>query len=165
MTRRACWWALGALVVLSAAPPPPLAAQDTIAPVKGAHPAPPAPAAAPARPAPAAAPAAPASDTGSGVRPGMSEAQVEARWGPPAAVRRLNDWTYLFYRNGRERDVGYYDTVFLQNDQVVDAIVRSPEHVYLGVSSSPEGVVSVPPGAAPPDSAAGVTGVTVKPGR
>ena len=78
-----------------------------------------------------------AQDTTRTVRPGMSEADVRARWGEPIAVRRLNDWTYLFFRNGEERRVGFYDVVLLQNGQVMDAVVRSPEHVYTGQSSSP----------------------------
>ncbi len=105
-----------------------------------------------------------AQDTTRTVRPGMSEADVRARWGEPVAVRRLNDWTYLFYRNGEERRVGYYDVVMLQNGQVMDAIVRSPEHVYTGQSSSPPGRTpeftrpAQPPEAAP---GAAVTGVHV----
>jgi hypothetical protein len=101
------------------------------------------------------------------VRPGMTQAEVEARWGTPLAVRTANDWTYLFYRNAAERRVGYEDVVFLQRGQVMDAIVRSPDHVYTGVSSSPEGRVPVftPPQGQPADSARGaaVTGVRVQP--
>jgi hypothetical protein len=96
----------------------------------------------------------------------MTEAQVRQRWGDPVAVRSANGWTYLFFRNGREREVGLYDVVFLQNGQVVDAIVRAPGHVYDGQSSSPEGRVPeyTPPGGRP-DSAGGaaVTGVRIQP--
>jgi hypothetical protein len=97
----------------------------------------------------------------------MTEAQVRAAWGDPLAERTTNDWTYMFYRNGRERRVGLEDVVFLQNGQVVDAIVRTPEHVYTGVSSSPEGRVITPPHGPPADSTKGaaVTGVQVKPGQ
>lgn len=105
-----------------------------------------------------------AQDTTSAVRPGMTEADVLNRWGEPVAVRRVNDWTYLFFRNNFERHWGYYDTVFLQNGQVVDAIVRAPEHVYLGPSSSPpdRAPFFTPPAAPRPDTAAGtVTGVRV----
>ena len=115
--------------------------------------------------APAAAPAAP---TMTPVKPGMSEADVRAAWGDPVAVRRVNDWTYLFYRNGREREVGYYDVVMLQGGQVMDAIVRSPDHVYAGQSSSPEGrkpVFTPPEGQAADTTTGAVTGVKVKPGR
>jgi hypothetical protein len=157
----------------------PLAAQDSIAPIHRdttkAKPAAPAAPAAPAQ-APAAAPAAPAAaaqppataqgDSSNAIRPGMSQADVIAHWGQPVAVRRMNDWTYLFYRNGDERHWGYYDTVFLQNGQVMDAIVRSPDHVYAGQSSSPEGREVTPPRRPAPDSGrAAVTGVRVQPGR
>jgi hypothetical protein len=101
------------------------------------------------------------------VRPGMTEAEVRARWGAPLATRTANDWTYLFYRNAHARRAGFEDVVFLQHGQVMDAIVRSPDHVYAGVSSSPEGRVPVftPPQGQPADSTKGaaVTGVRVKP--
>jgi hypothetical protein len=109
---------------------------------------------------------APPQASGTAVSPGMTEADVRARWGDPIAVRTANDWTYLFYRNSRERSVGFYDVVFLQRGQVMDAVVRAPGHVYAGQSSSPEGSVPVftppqqPAGAAP---GAAVTGVRVKP--
>lgn len=105
-----------------------------------------------------------AQDTTTAVRPGMTEAEVRSRWGEPAIVRRLNNWTYLFYRNGQERQIGYYDTVFLQNGQVMDAIVRSPDHLYLGQSSSPPDRMPVftPPTQPPETTAPGaVTGVHV----
>jgi hypothetical protein len=166
----------------------PLAAQDTTTapkdtvavvrpvapPPKAAQPAPtpqPAVVAQPAVAAPPAVVAQPARDTspGNAVRPGMSEADVRARWGEPLAVRSANGWTYMFYDNAQERRVGYEDVVFLEHGQVVDAIVRSPEHVYAGVSSSPEGRVPAftPPRGQPSDSAKGaaVTGVQVKPGQ
>jgi len=133
----------------------PLAAQDTTAPAKPAPPA-----------APAAAPSPTFQDTSTDVRPGMTVADVRKRWGDPVAVRTANDWTYLFYRNGREREVGWYDVVFLQNGQVVDAIVRAPEHVYDGQSSSPEGrAPEFTPPRQPPDAGSGaaVTGVRIQP--
>lgn len=100
------------------------------------------------------------------VKPGMTAEEVRARWGEPVATRTVNDWTYIYYRNLRERAVGYYDVVMLQHGQVMDAIVRSPDHVYAGVSSSPEGRVPVyTPPQQPADSSQGaaVTGVRVKP--
>jgi len=150
MTRGTLWTVVAA-VALGAAP---LQAQDSIAPVK--------------HDSGAVAAAAPAAPTGSPVKPGMSEADVRAAWGAPVAVRRMNDWTYLFFRNGRERQVGYYDVVMLQGGQVMDAIVRSPDHVYSGQSSSPEGrtpVYTPPAGQAADTSSGAVTGVKVKPGR
>lgn len=71
------------------------------------------------------------------IRPGMSEADVRARWGEPLTVRRANEWTYLFYQSGVEHIHRFNDVVFLQNGQVVDAIVRAPSRSYLGQSSSP----------------------------
>jgi hypothetical protein len=104
-----------------------------------------------------------AQDTATAVRPGMSEADVRARWGDPIAVRRSNDWTYLFFANG-DRHFGFLDFVMLQGGQVMDAVVRAPEHVYLGQSSSPAD--RVPAYTAPhqpqtSDAPAAVTGVRV----
>jgi len=113
--------------------------------------------------------AAAAQDSAAMIRPGMSEADVRARWGEPAAVRHANDWTYLFYSNGNDRQVGWYDTVFLQGGQVVDCIARGPGHVYLGQSSSPGNRTperTVPAQPVPPSGAAAsgtVTGVRVTP--
>jgi len=106
-----------------------------------------------------------AQDTTRTIRPGMTEADVRARWGEPVAVRRLNDWTYLFYRNGDEHRVGHYDVVFLQNGQVMDAVVRSAAHVYAGQSSSPPDrkPAFTPPtqGQPHPGGEAAVTGIHV----
>jgi len=143
-------WTVVVAAALCAAP---LRAQDSIAPVKHDS---------------GAVAAAPAQPTGGAVKPGMTDADVRALWGDPVAVRRMNDWTYLFFRNQRERSVGYYDVVFLQGGQVVDAIVRDPSHVYDGQSSSPEGRAPAftPPQGAAADTASGaVTGVRVKPGK
>jgi len=150
MTQGTIWTALLA-TALGAAP---LQAQDSLAPVK--------------HDTGAAASSAPAQPTGGAVKPGMAEADVRAAWGDPVAVRRLNDWTYLFYRNGRERHVGTYDVVFLQGGQVVAAIVRTTDHTYSGQSSSPEGRTPeyTPPGRPSADTSSGaVTGVRVNPGR
>jgi hypothetical protein len=109
----------------------------------------PAPAPAPARAAQTAQAAAPAApkipltdtpwtpvDTGT-VAPGMTRVQVIATWGVPVAERTAGPRTYLYFRNGCEVSCGTFDVVFLENDQVVDAIVRGPGHTYSGVSSSP----------------------------
>lgn len=100
-------------------------------------------------------------DTGT-IAPGMSEPEVYAVWGSPAAVRRLGEFTYLFFRNGCEYTCGTMDVVTLQNGLVVDAIVRWDGHRYAGLSSSPPGrIPSANPGgetlimpqpAPPPDS-------------
>ena len=75
-------------------------------------------------------------DTGT-ISPGMSEREVYAVWGPPNAVRRQGDMTYLYYPNGCEYTCGTADVVFLQTGKVVDAVLRWPGHGYSGQSSSP----------------------------
>ena len=77
-------------------------------------------------------------DTGT-VAPGMAERDIYSLWGAPAAVRHSGEFTYLYYHNGCERSCGTMDVVFLQNGQVVDAIVRWSGHGYSGESSSPPG--------------------------
>ncbi|MFN2570636.1 MAG: hypothetical protein ABR537_03335 [Gemmatimonadales bacterium] len=100
-------------------------------------------------------------DTGT-VSPGMSEREVYEIWAAPAAVRRVGEYTYLFFRNGCEYSCGTMDVVTLQTGHVVDAIVRWDGHRYAGESSSPEGRVPVanqggdtlqmaPPPAPPPN--------------
>jgi hypothetical protein len=80
-------------------------------------------------------------DTGT-VAPGMAEKDVYSLWGPPIAVRRQGDMTFLYFRNGCEYSCGTEDVVFLKNGQVVDAVLRWPGHGYSGQSSSP---ASTPP--------------------
>ncbi len=82
-------------------------------------------------------------DTGT-IAPGMTERDVYALWGAPAAVRRAADHTYLYFPNGCEKTCGTMDLVILQNGQVIDAIVRWPGHGYSGESSSPPGRVPFP---------------------
>jgi hypothetical protein len=101
-------------------------------------------------PAPASAPAAKKSsgpvvdepwtptDTGT-VNPGMTREQVVSLWGAPVAERTRESWGYLYFRNGCEASCGTFDVVFLENGQVVDAVVRGPGHTYSGNSSSPAG--------------------------
>jgi hypothetical protein len=81
-------------------------------------------------------------DTGT-IAPGMSVKDVEALWGPPAARRSAGAYTYLLYPNGCEHTCGTEDLVILQNDQVVDAVLRWKGHGYSGQSSSPR---ALPPG-------------------
>lgn len=91
-------------------------------------------------------------DTGT-VSPGMTREQVIAVWGVPAAERTIEGRTYLYFRNGCEVSCGTFDVVFLENDQVVDAIVRGQGHTYSGTSSSPperQGKMTRP--GAPPDT-------------
>jgi hypothetical protein len=76
-------------------------------------------------------------DTGT-VTPGMTREEVIAVWGVPVIERQQGEWTYLHFRNGCEITCGKHDVVFLQNGQVVDAVVRGRGHTYAGNSSSPE---------------------------
>jgi hypothetical protein len=73
------------------------------------------------------------------VNPGMTREEVIGVWGPPVAERALGTWTYLYFRNGCEVSCGTFDVVFLENNAVVNAIVRGPGHTYGGTSSSPPG--------------------------
>ena len=75
-------------------------------------------------------------DTGT-IAPGMGEREIYSMWGPPIAVRRQGDMTFLYYPNGCEYSCGTADVVFLQKGQVVDAVLRWPGHGYSGQSSSP----------------------------
>ena len=78
------------------------------------------------------------------VSPGMTRDDVLAAWGDPLVERLEGVWTYLYYRNGCEASCGTFDVVFLQNGQVVDAIVRGQGHDYDGLSSSPPGSEALP---------------------
>jgi len=82
-------------------------------------------------------------DTGT-VNPGMSEREIYEVWAAPAAVRRVGQYTYLFYQNGCEYTCGTMDVVTLKDGRVVDAIVRWDGHRYSGESSSPPGRVPFP---------------------
>ena len=77
-------------------------------------------------------------DTGT-IAPGMSVRDVETLWGAPAAVRNAGAFTYMHYPNGCEHSCGTDDIVILQNNQVVDAVLRWHGHGYSGESSSPPG--------------------------
>jgi hypothetical protein len=85
-------------------------------------------------------------DTGT-VAPGMSEADVVAMWGRPVARSATGAMTYLYFPNGCELSCGTMDVVMLENDRVVDAVLRWPGHGYSGQSSSPPGRT---PAATPP---------------
>lgn len=82
-------------------------------------------------------------DTGT-VLPGMTRMEVVAVWGEPVAERVAGAFTYLYFRNGCEVTCGTFDVVFLENDQVVDAVVRGQGHTYAGMSSSPPDRMAVP---------------------
>lgn len=111
------------------------ARRDSMARATAPQPPPPPPAPA-LTPAPVQDVAYTSEDTGT-VAPGMAERDVYALWGAPVAVRRMGDYTYLYFRNGCEKTCGTMDLVILQTGQVVDAIVRWPGHGYSGQSSSP----------------------------
>ncbi len=63
--------------------------------------------------------------------------------------------TFMYFRDGCEITCGTYDVVFLEDGQVVDAIVRFAGHTYTGVSSSP---LDRTPAFTPPIPAEGITG-------
>jgi hypothetical protein len=73
------------------------------------------------------------------VNPGMSRDEVIGVWGEPVTERSADGRTYLYFRNGCEASCGTFDVVFLEGNQVVDAIVRGQGHSYSGTSSSPPG--------------------------
>jgi len=75
-------------------------------------------------------------DTGT-IAAGMSERDVETLWGPPVSTRTLGAFTYLYYHNSCEYTCGTADIVTLQDNKVVDAVVRWSGHVYSGQSTSP----------------------------
>jgi hypothetical protein len=68
---------------------------------------------------------------------GMTKAQVIEKFGKPSGERTRGAYTYLFFANGREKQVGMSDLVILREDKVVDAVLRSPARTYSGASSSP----------------------------
>jgi hypothetical protein len=148
------------VVAALAALPPRAVAQDTTT-----TPRPPAPDTTTAQPPPPA----PAPDvSGTAISPGMTEADVRTRWGDPVAVRTAGQWKFLFYRNEHERRIGFLDTVFLQNGQVVDCVARGEGHIYTGQSSSPEGryperTLPTHPAATDSTTRGAVTGVRVSP--
>ena len=82
------------------------------------------------------------------VNPGMTRDEVVAVWGEPVTERSAGEWTYLYFRNGCEVACGTYDVVLFRENQVEDAIVRGPGHVYSGESSSPPNALAqfTPPG-------------------
>ena len=71
------------------------------------------------------------------VSPGMSKAQVLSALGAPVTVRSVSDYTYIFYKNACGKQCGMNDLIVLHADSVVDAIFRSPDRHYTGISSSP----------------------------
>jgi hypothetical protein len=77
--------------------------------------------------------------TGGTIDPGMTKAQVVEQLGAPASERVAGKYTYLFYKNGCEKECGMSDLVVLKEDAVVDAVFRAGVRKYSGTSSSPVG--------------------------
>jgi hypothetical protein len=73
---------------------------------------------------------------------GMTRAQVIERFGKPSTESKRGPFTYLFFSNGREKQVGTADIVILEADKVIDAVLRSPRRTYSGKSSSPRALNS-----------------------
>jgi hypothetical protein len=100
------------------------------------------------------------------IRPGMTEDEVKAAFGEPQGIRSYGSYTFYFYDNGCEQECGFPDTVFFQDGQVVDAVLRAPWRGYAGDSSSPKGVMPQPtPGGERLEVPADVEGVEVRPAR
>jgi hypothetical protein len=76
--------------------------------------------------------AAPAAAQGGAIRAGMSPDEVRAAFGAPARMRTEGDWTYWFYANGCPVRCGSDDVVFLQNDHVVAAVLRTGVRRFEG---------------------------------
>ncbi|HEX5726409.1 MAG TPA: hypothetical protein VFX98_13130 [Longimicrobiaceae bacterium] len=63
---------------------------------------------------------------------GMTEAEVVAVLGPPALVRRVDEWSYLFYPNGCPIICGKDDVVFLRGCRVVAGILLRSDRYWAG---------------------------------
>ena len=72
------------------------------------------------------------------IKPGMTQAEVVAAWGDYLTARKAGNMLYMFYKNDCMKTCGTYDVVFLENGQVVDAVVRDSHRGYDGVASSPK---------------------------
>lgn len=71
------------------------------------------------------------------IKPGMTEAEVREQWGEPLTVRKAGVMSYLYYRSSCLKTCGTNDVVFLENGQVIDAVVRDKSRKYDGIASSP----------------------------
>jgi hypothetical protein len=79
------------------------------------------------------------------IDPGMTQQQVVSRLGPPDEQGVAGFYSYFYYDNGCGKKCGMDDLVILEKGIVVDAIFRSKNRVFTGVSSSPH---DLPPVAA-----------------
>lgn len=71
------------------------------------------------------------------IKPGMTEAQVRESWGEPLTTRKAGIMSYMYYRSACLKICGTNDVVFLENGQVIDAVVRDKSRKYDGIASSP----------------------------
>lgn len=71
------------------------------------------------------------------IKPGMTEAQVREQWGEPLTVRKIGIMSYMYYRSNCLKTCGTNDVVFLEQGQVIDAVVRDKSRKYDGIASSP----------------------------
>jgi hypothetical protein len=71
------------------------------------------------------------------IKPGMTDAQVREQWGEPLTVKKIGIMSYMYYRSNCLKKCGTNDVVFLENGQVIDAVVRDKSRKYDGIASSP----------------------------
>lgn len=71
------------------------------------------------------------------IKPGWTEAQVREAWGEPLTVRKAGIMSYMYYLSSCLKTCGTNDVVFLENGQVIDAVVRDKGRKYDGIASSP----------------------------
>lgn len=71
------------------------------------------------------------------IKPGMTGAEVKAQWGEPLTVRSIGIMSYMYYKSDCLKKCGTNDVVFLENGQVIDAVVRDKGRRYDGIVSSP----------------------------
>ena len=76
--------------------------------------------------------AAPAAAQGAMIAQGMTPAQVRDVFGAPARTRESGAWTYWYYANGCPVRCGSDDVVFVQNERVVAAVLRTRHRVMSG---------------------------------
>ncbi len=78
------------------------------------------------------------------IDPGMTHEQVLTRLGSPSEERVTGSFDYMYYENNCGQKCGMDDLVILDNGIVTDAVFRSKERVFTGVSSSPHDLSPMP---------------------
>jgi hypothetical protein len=78
------------------------------------------------------------------IDPGMTQQEVISRLGPPDEQGVAGFYSYFYYDNDCGKKCGMDDLVVLEKGIVVDAIFRSKNRVFTGVSSSPHDLPPVP---------------------